>query len=84
MQQVDCHALSTGDQPHWQHPRCKREANVVCKAVKAADFTLLNLEAQLSHTWPAWTQNACRRISQVLSLQLASCMLLRSEQLSLA
>ncbi|KAL3145323.1 hypothetical protein ABBQ38_001583 [Trebouxia sp. C0009 RCD-2024] len=63
--------IASGDQPHWQHPRCKREANVVCKAVKAADFTLLNLEAQLSHTWPAWTQNACRRISQADAGQIA-------------
>ena len=75
MQQLDCSALPSGrlNQRRWQHPLCKHETRFVCKALAAADFrdfSLSNLEAQLSRTWPAWVQNACRRNPQVLSLEL--------------
>ncbi|KAL3144929.1 hypothetical protein ABBQ32_003436 [Trebouxia sp. C0010 RCD-2024] len=63
--------IVSGDQRHWRYPRCKHESRFFCKAVKAADFSLSNLEAQLSQKWPAWTQNACRRISQGKTGQVA-------------
>ena len=60
----------------WRFPFIKPEQRLVCTAVIAADFSACKLEAQLNRKWPAWTQNACRRLSQVVSLKWTARMIM--------
>lgn len=59
----------------WRYGLVNLKLRLVCKAVVAADFSPSKLEAQLNRKWPAWTQNACRRLSQVVSLNWIACMI---------
>ena len=49
----------------WRVRRNKYERRLFGTAAAAADCNPSDLEVELSRTWPAWTQNSCRRLSQV-------------------